>query len=274
MIRARSCDAAGAQVLDRGADVLQRDAGVQQPLDHLEHEDVAERVQPLGARAGGGADARHHQPGAGPVVELAVGDAGGVARGRPAVADQSSSRRRRRRPSVNSMLLTARRRARRGRSRGRPPRRSTRHSAAGGDVVPRRKLHGGRFGRYGGRAPSPGQRTSPGVSLDVNQQAETRLPGEVLRARSVSRNSRNFSTSSSCSSGMTMPASASTGLRAEDRRAGPQRQRDRVDGPGADPDAAGEDQLGVEDAVAQLGDVHGLAAGRRARRARPGAGRG
>ena len=79
-------DAALAQVADGGADVLQRDPGVQQPLDHLEHQDVAEAVEPLGARSVGRADARLDQAGAGPVVELAVGDAGGGAGRRPAVA--------------------------------------------------------------------------------------------------------------------------------------------------------------------------------------------
>src|SRR3712207_4203925 len=40
-------DPARAQVVDGLADVLQRDTGVEQPLDDLQHEDVAERVQPL-----------------------------------------------------------------------------------------------------------------------------------------------------------------------------------------------------------------------------------
>ena len=44
-------DAALAQVGDGGADVLQRDAGVEQPLDDLEHEDVAEAVEPLACRS-------------------------------------------------------------------------------------------------------------------------------------------------------------------------------------------------------------------------------
>src|SRR5215469_781716 len=39
--------AAVPQVVDRGADLLQRDAGVEQPLDDLEHQDVAETVEPL-----------------------------------------------------------------------------------------------------------------------------------------------------------------------------------------------------------------------------------
>src|SRR5699024_10299631 len=37
------------QVLDGDADLLQRDPRVQEPLDDLEHEDVAEAVQPLAA---------------------------------------------------------------------------------------------------------------------------------------------------------------------------------------------------------------------------------
>src|SRR4051794_10572791 len=40
--------AALAQVLDRGADLLQRDAGVEQSLDDLEDQDVAEGVEALG----------------------------------------------------------------------------------------------------------------------------------------------------------------------------------------------------------------------------------
>src|SRR4029079_18375557 len=49
-------NAALAQRLNGGPDVLQRDPGVEQPLDHLEHEDVAERVETLGAGPGGPAD--------------------------------------------------------------------------------------------------------------------------------------------------------------------------------------------------------------------------
>src|SRR5690625_1658427 len=74
------------QVVDGGADLLQRHPGVEQPLDHLEHEDVAETVQALGPGPAGAADARLDQPRAGPVVELAVGDAGGPAGRRTPVA--------------------------------------------------------------------------------------------------------------------------------------------------------------------------------------------
>ena len=77
-----------AQMVDGDADVVQRDAGVQQSLDDLEDEDVLERVQPLAAGPGGAADRRHDQRGPGPVVQLAVGDAGDLAGARPAVADQ------------------------------------------------------------------------------------------------------------------------------------------------------------------------------------------
>jgi DNA ligase D-like protein (predicted ligase) len=76
-----------AQVLHGGADLLERDPGVEQPLDHLEHEDVAEAVQALGARPVRGADAGLHQSGAGPVVELPVGDPGRGAGRRTPVAD-------------------------------------------------------------------------------------------------------------------------------------------------------------------------------------------
>ena len=37
----------GAQLIDGRADLLQRDAGVEKSLDELEHEDVAEAVEPL-----------------------------------------------------------------------------------------------------------------------------------------------------------------------------------------------------------------------------------
>ena len=93
MTRARSSTPRSRRCCDGGADLLQRDAGVEQPLDDLEHEDVAEAVEPLGAGAGGAAHRGLDQPGAGPVVELAVGDAGGVARGRAAVADVLGQRR-------------------------------------------------------------------------------------------------------------------------------------------------------------------------------------
>src|SRR5690606_5131153 len=71
---------------DRRADLLKRDAGVEQPLDDLEDEDVAEAVKSLASRAGRAPDARLDQAGAGPVVELTVGDARCAARRRPAVS--------------------------------------------------------------------------------------------------------------------------------------------------------------------------------------------
>ena len=77
-----------AQVVDGLADVLQGDAGVQQPLDDLQHEDVAEGVQPLRARAGGAADRRRDEAGTGPVVQLPVGDPCSGAGSRAAVADE------------------------------------------------------------------------------------------------------------------------------------------------------------------------------------------
>src|SRR5690606_32650586 len=80
-------DPALAQRADGDADLLERDAGVEQSLDDLEHEDVAEAVEALAAGAVGGAHAGLDQPGAGPVVELAVGDAGGLARGGAAVSE-------------------------------------------------------------------------------------------------------------------------------------------------------------------------------------------
>src|SRR5262247_2756464 len=79
--------AAVTQVVDGGADLLQRDAGIEQALDDLEHEDVAEAVEPLRPRPMRGPHAGLHQRGARPVVQLAVGDPGGGAGGRAAVAD-------------------------------------------------------------------------------------------------------------------------------------------------------------------------------------------
>src|SRR5690606_8442105 len=73
------------QVVDGGADLLQRDPGVEQSLDHLEHEDVAGAAEALRPGAAGVADTRLDEAGAGPVVELAVGDTGGPAGCRPAV---------------------------------------------------------------------------------------------------------------------------------------------------------------------------------------------
>ena len=58
------------------ADLLQRDAGVEQSLDELEHEDVAEAVEALRAGTGGAAHRGLDELRAGPVVELAVADAG------------------------------------------------------------------------------------------------------------------------------------------------------------------------------------------------------
>src|SRR5580692_1934703 len=68
--------AAIAQVLHGRPDLLQRDPRVKQPLDHLEHEDVTEAVEPLGTRAVRRADAGLDEAGPRPVVELAVGDPG------------------------------------------------------------------------------------------------------------------------------------------------------------------------------------------------------
>src|ERR1700761_4065974 len=53
--------AALTQVVNRDADVVQGDPGVEQTLDDLEHEDVFERVQPLAAGSGGAPDRRYYQ---------------------------------------------------------------------------------------------------------------------------------------------------------------------------------------------------------------------
>src|SRR6202035_6126386 len=76
-----------AQVLDSGTDLLQGDSRVEEPLDDLEHEDVAEAVEALGARAVCRANAWLHQARARPVVELAVGDARRGARGGASIPD-------------------------------------------------------------------------------------------------------------------------------------------------------------------------------------------
>src|SRR5215469_10626867 len=74
-------------MLHRRPDLLQRYPGVEQPLNDLEHEDVAEAVQPLRTRSVRGADAWLDQPGARPVVQLAVGDTGRGTGRRAPVAD-------------------------------------------------------------------------------------------------------------------------------------------------------------------------------------------
>ena len=80
-------DAGCAELLDRGADLLQRDAGVEQALDELQDQDVAEAVEPLRTRAARAADGGLDELGARPVVELAIGDAGGAGGDGAAVAD-------------------------------------------------------------------------------------------------------------------------------------------------------------------------------------------
>ena len=63
-----------AQVVDRLARRLQRDARVEEALHDLQLDEVAVRVEPLGAAALRVVQRRAHQMGAGPVVELAVRD--------------------------------------------------------------------------------------------------------------------------------------------------------------------------------------------------------
>src|SRR5918996_641631 len=79
--------AAFAQVLDRLADLLERNSGVEKPLDDLEDQDVAEGVETLGSRSGRRPNGRLDQAGPRPVVELAVGDAGHSAGGGSPKAD-------------------------------------------------------------------------------------------------------------------------------------------------------------------------------------------
>src|SRR5690606_38089005 len=75
-------DAAVAQVLDGGTDLLQRDAGVEEALDDLEHEDVAEAVETLRAAAArdGGVARGGRAALRGGVGQRARGGGGGAAR--------------------------------------------------------------------------------------------------------------------------------------------------------------------------------------------------
>ena len=79
-------NAAGTQVLDGGANLLQGHAGVEQSLHNLEHEHVAEAIEALGTGSGGATHGGYDQVGACPVVELAVGNAGCLAGDGAAVA--------------------------------------------------------------------------------------------------------------------------------------------------------------------------------------------
>ena len=71
--------ASASQVLDGEANLLQGHAGIEQALHDLEHENVAEAVEALGTGTGCAAHGGNHKVGAGPVVELAVGDTGCLA---------------------------------------------------------------------------------------------------------------------------------------------------------------------------------------------------
>src|SRR5690606_33963318 len=72
---------------DCRADLLQRHPGVEQLLDDLELDDVGKRVEPLGPRPGSLAQGRLEEAGAGPVVELTIGDPDELADLRGAVAE-------------------------------------------------------------------------------------------------------------------------------------------------------------------------------------------
>src|SRR5690606_23046507 len=63
-----------SEVLDRGADLLQRDPRVEQPFNDFEDEDVAEAVQPMRRRAAGHGHTGLDQLSTSPVVELAIRD--------------------------------------------------------------------------------------------------------------------------------------------------------------------------------------------------------
>src|SRR5699024_6544468 len=79
-------DALPLQVADCDADLLERDARIQQALDDLDDQDVAEAVEALRPGAGRGPDRGDDELGAGPVIELTVGDADDAADGRSAIA--------------------------------------------------------------------------------------------------------------------------------------------------------------------------------------------
>src|SRR5690606_29798683 len=97
-------DPSVTQMLYGGADLLERDAGVEKPLDDLQNQDVAEAVEPLGSGAVSRPDPRFDELGTGPVVELPVGDPGSRARDRPAVADVGGQRHR---PLLEEQTLLA-----------------------------------------------------------------------------------------------------------------------------------------------------------------------
>src|SRR5204863_3631729 len=70
-------------VLDALAGQLQRDACVEEVLDDLQLDEVAIGVPALGTAALRVGDRRSNEVGAGPVIELAVGDANDLADLRP-----------------------------------------------------------------------------------------------------------------------------------------------------------------------------------------------
>src|SRR5262249_29275114 len=78
-------------VLDRPPCRLQLHARVEEVLDHLETYEVPVRVPPLGAAPPRVRQGRANEVGAGPVIELAVGDAHDLADLRPAEADLVSA---------------------------------------------------------------------------------------------------------------------------------------------------------------------------------------
>ena len=84
-MRGREIGAELLGVFDRLARGLQRDVGVEQPLDDLELDEIRVRVETLRAAAVRVAHRRAHEIGAGPVVELAVGDTDDLADHRSAL---------------------------------------------------------------------------------------------------------------------------------------------------------------------------------------------
>ena len=135
----------------------------------------------------------------------------------------------------------------------------------------RRSRPNARAGRVGGSTHGPRHADVSTQSRELSGRGRDLAPVEgrrsgLARGRSGrrtkssgeiwSRNSRNFSTSSSSSSGIGDAGLVEHGLGAEDRRPGAQRQRDRVGRAGADTSTpSSKTSIGEEDAVVELGDA-------------------
>ena len=67
-------DSRFTQLVNSNPNLLQRDPGIEKPLDELEHEDVAEPVQPLRTGTRCTANGRFDKLGTSPVIQLAIAD--------------------------------------------------------------------------------------------------------------------------------------------------------------------------------------------------------